>query len=218
MAISTYSDLQAALVDYIGDDAYTSARAQRDISLAEAELNRELKSVRASASLTGTIDAATIDVSSYSVISPVGLFLTTYDEDDEIVYRPQGAMLYEDDSGYPMGYTLISDNDTIRFDKPLDQAYTFRFEYIGRFALSDSATTNQLLTDHPDVYLTACLVHAAAFNQDAELAANYRALFKDMLATTKNYLAQAQRGILIADPAIIAITSGSAGYNINTDD
>ena len=125
MAITDYSSLAAALVDYMGDDAYTTTRAQLDISLAEARLNRELKSVKSSASLTGTDDVATIDVSAYSVISPIGLYLTTYDEDDEIVFVPQGTLMYSDDGSYPSRYTLIANNDTLRFDCPLDEAYTF---------------------------------------------------------------------------------------------
>ena len=217
MAITTYSELQTALIDYMGDDAYTGARAQTDIALAEGQLNRVLKSVRSSASLTGTLDAATIDVSSYNVISPVALYLTTYEEDDEIVFRAQGTMPFNDGSGYPSGYTLIADNDTIRFDCPLQQAYTFRFEYIGRFALSETVTTNQLLTDHPDVYFTAALFWGAVKNQDAELAANYKALLEGYLAEARNYLSQSRRGLLQPDRSLLAMSGGNSAYNIETD-
>jgi len=214
MAITTYSELQAALVDYMGDNAYTSSRAQTDIALAEARLNRELKSVRSSASLTGTLSSATIDVSAYSVISPVALYVTSYDEDDEIVFRPTGTMPFSDDDNYPLGYTLISNNDTIRFNCPLDEAYTFRFEYVGRFALSDAAPTNQLLTDHPDVYFAAALLWGAVKNQDGELAASYKALLDSFIFETRNYLAQAQRSTLVPDMALLAISS-SRGFDID---
>ena len=214
MAITTYSELQAALVDYMGDNAYTSSRAQTDIALAEARLNRELKSVRSSASLTGTLSSATIDVSAYSVISPVALYVTSYDEDDEIVFRPTGTMPFSDDDNYPLGYTLISNNDTIRFNCPLDEAYTFRFEYVGRFALSDAAPTNQLLTDHPDVYFAAALLWGAVKNQDGELAASYKALLESFIFETRNYLAQAQRSTLVPDMALLAISS-SRGFDID---
>ena len=217
MAISTYTELQAALVDYLGDDSYTTARAQRDISLAEAELNRELKAVRSSASLTGTQDVATIDITAYSVKEPIALYLSTYDVDEEIPYFAQGNIAYEDDSGRPAGYTLISSNATIRFDKPLDEAHTFRFEYVGKFALTDDAPTNDLLTNHPDVYLSACLAQAHAFNGDLEMAAAHRSVLREFMAQTRHQLAQSQRGLLFTDVAISAMTSGSAGYNIETD-
>jgi hypothetical protein len=216
MAITTYSELQTAITDYLGESALATADVKQMIQLAEARLNRKLKSVRSSASLTGTASSATIDVSSYNVIQPVALYLTTYDEDDEIVYKAPGTFPYVDTASYPTMYTLIADNDTIRFNVPLEDAYTFRFEYVGRFALSDSATTNELLTNHPDVYFAASLVWGGIRLQDAEFAAYQKALLDEFLLETGHYLSQKNRAVLTVDRAITAFT-GQGGYDIESD-
>ena len=46
---------------------------------------------------------------------------------------------------------------------------------LARFALSDAAPTNALLTDYPDAYLFATLAEAGPFLRDAELAGSYEA-------------------------------------------
>lgn len=215
MAIGTYSELQSAIKTYIGDSSLSDATVQTYIQLAEAQLNRRLKSVRADASLTGTADSANIDVSSYKVIRPQALWLTTYDVDERLLYKADGTFAYEDNSAHPTIWTLDSDNDTINFNCPLDQAHTFRLRYVGRFALSESATTNQLLTDHPDVYLAACLVWGGIRNQDTEFVAGQRTLLEGFISEASNYLAQVDRGQLTVDPALVGLGRGS--YNIESD-
>lgn len=216
MAITTYSELQTAITDYLGESALATADVKQMIQLAEARLNRKLKSVQSSASLSGSASSATIDVSSLGVIRPIALYCTSFEEDDEIVYKATGTFPYSDTAAYPSMYGLISDNDTIRFNCPLDEARTFRFEYVGRFALSDSVTTNELLTNHPDVYFSASLVWGGVRLQDAEFAAYHKALLDEFLAETGNYLAQKNRNVLTVDRAL-GVMAGRGGYSIESD-
>jgi hypothetical protein len=46
---------------------------------------------------------------------------------------------------------------------------------LAKFALSDAAPSNALLTDYPDAYLFATLCEAAPFLRDAELSGAYEA-------------------------------------------
>jgi hypothetical protein len=216
MAITTYAELQTAITDYLGESGLAAADAQQMIALAEARLNRKLKSVRSSASLTGSTSSATIDVSSLKVIQPIALYLTTFTDDEEVLYKAPGTFPYKDTNAYPIVYTLISDNDTIRFDCPLDQAHTFRFEYTGRFALSDSVTTNELLTNHPDVYFSASLVWGGVRLQDAEFAAYHKALLDEFLMETGHYLSQKNRAVLTVDRGLRAL-AGNRSYEIESD-
>jgi hypothetical protein len=67
------------------------------------------------------------------------------------------------------------DRDRLAFERPCDQAYGFTLRMLARFALSNTAPSNALLTDYPDVYLFATLCEAAPFLRDAELAGAYQA-------------------------------------------
>jgi hypothetical protein len=67
------------------------------------------------------------------------------------------------------------DGANLAFDRPCDQAYGVVLRMLAKFALSEAAPTNDLLTDHPDAYLFATLCEAGPFLRDTELAAAYEA-------------------------------------------
>jgi hypothetical protein len=214
MPFSTYSELQSAITDWM-DRADLSGNAADFITLAEARLNRELEAVETTTTLTGTISSRQIDISALSVIEPIGLFMresSSDDDEDEIVYKAPGTFPYEYDNDEPAFYTILGDN--IEFDCPLDQAYPFRFHYRGRFALSEAAPTNALLTDHPDVYLAASIMWGGAYIKDVNSIAGYKTLLDEFMFETKSHLAQKKRGVLSVDPALSAPKS----YPANLDD
>lgn len=213
--ITSYATLKAAVADYLGE-AMADGELSAIVAFAEAELNRRLKAVRAEVSLSGTANVATISVAAYNIIEPVALFLTTYDDDEEIPYYAPGTFEYSDSSGYPTAYTLLSDNDTLRFSAPLDTNHTFRFRYEGRFALSDSVTTNELLTNHPDVYFNACMMWGKIRHQDADGAALWRGLLDQTIVQAQRYLAQSDRALLRVDRGLSMI-GGYGVYDINSD-
>ena len=65
-------------------------------------------------------------------------------------------------SGQPSTYTILG--DTFRFAPTPSSAYTGYLNYYQRFsALSDSNTSNFILTNHPAIYLYGSLYHAANF-------------------------------------------------------
>ena len=65
-------------------------------------------------------------------------------------------------SGRPNVYTILGDN--FRFAPTPDTTYTATINYYKAIdALSDSATTNYILTNHPGIYLYGSLYHAANF-------------------------------------------------------
>jgi hypothetical protein len=92
----------------------------------------------------------------------------------------------------------------IDFDCPLDQAYSFRFRFRQRYALSDSATTNWLLTNHPDVYLNAVLLWGGVYTSDGERAVAQKVLLDEAIEEVRNVIAEQSRAVLTVDPGLQA--------------
>lgn len=217
MAISNYSDLQTAIYDFVSrdtDTAYTG-RVTDFITLAEARLNRLIESVETTTTLTGTVSNRQVDISALSVIEPMGLFLrdsSSDNEDEEIQYKAPGTFNYDYDNDEPAFYTILGDN--IEFNCPLDQAYPLRFHYRGRFALSDAAPTNDLLTNDPDIYLAASIVWGGVYTQNKNVVAGYKVMLDEFIREVRNSLSQKKRGTLSVDPALASPKS----YPANLDD
>jgi len=201
MALSTYSDLIAAISAWMERDD-VSGNAADFITLAEAGLNRELEAVETDTILTGTAGSRTIDVSSLSVVKPVALFLRGETEEIEIQQQADGTFPYYEISSAPTIWTI--DGDNIDFDTLLDQAYTFRFRYAGRFALSDANPTNWLLANHPDVYLSASIVWGARFVASDEVLARYGAPLESFVRGVNIENAKKKRGTLVVDRGLQA--------------
>jgi len=199
MAISTYSELQAAITDFM-DRADLSGNAEDFITLAEARLNRMIDSVEVATTLTTVSGSAEVDVSALQVIEAIALYETSGEEDDKITYKAPGTFEYKDAVGYPAFYTI--DNDNLVFDRPPTDGLTFRFRYRGRFALSDAAPTNDLLTNHPDVYLAASIMWGAVYIRDDRAGMIFKGILDEFMAETKSHLAQRKRSTLSVDPAL----------------
>lgn len=196
MAISTYDELKAAVTNWMarGDVA---GDAGDFVMLAEAHLNRELKPIEQDATLAGTASSRSIDISSLSCVSPIALFLAETGRDEvELTRKQDGTFPYIETSGRPSIWAI--DGSNIDFNRKLDAAYPFRFRYRQRFALSDSAPTNWLLTNHPDVYLAATLVWGGVFIQSSPQAGTFGQILSEGIPSVRNAIAQKNRAVLSA--------------------
>jgi hypothetical protein len=90
----------------------------------------------------------------------------------------------------------------VDFDCPLDAAYTFRFRIKQRYALSDSATTNWLLTYHPDIYLAASILWGGGFTRDLETASGFKSLLDEGIPEVRRVIAEMNRSELTVDAAL----------------
>lgn len=211
MAISTYSELKTAISDWM-DRTDLTGNAADFITLAEARLNRKIDAVETDAALTGTVDSRNVDVSALSIIEPMAVFIadTVGGDEREVTIKAPGTFAYNDTSGEP-GFVALNGTNLV-FNRPLDVAYSIRFRYRGRFALSDAAPTNDLLTNHPDVYLAACIMWGGIFIRDTSSVAGFKSLLDEFMVETSSHIAQGKRGTLSPDPALAAITSRAAIY------
>jgi hypothetical protein len=201
VALATYSDLQTEALDWM-ERSGQSGKAPTWIALAEARLNREIGAVETDGTITGTVDSRTIDISSLSMVQPIALWLAQSGLDERPVQlQANGTFAQLTTSGYPAMAAVVGDNLT--FDCPLDQAYPFRLIYRQRFALSDSATTNWLLTNHPDVYLAATLMWGAGYNQDWTNGPIWKAVLDEAIPSIKSTIAANKRGVLRVDAGLL---------------
>ena len=78
--------------------------------------------------------------------------------------------------GKPRAYTIIGGE--IKFAPEPDSAYTAEIVYMeGVPDLSDSNTTNEILTRHPDAYLYGALAAASVYLMDDQKTTVYEQLF-----------------------------------------
>jgi len=165
MALNTYSALKTSIANWLNRSDLTSEISEDFIVLTEKDFNSKLRIRKMIATNSSfTIDAETVAL-------PTG-FLQIRD-----MYIVDGGTKYalhyitpaqmdqikgSSTSGQPSTFTIIGDN--FRFAPTPASSYTATINYYKSFdALSDSNTTNYILTNHPAIYLYGSLYHAANF-------------------------------------------------------
>jgi len=203
MAITTYAELQAAAANWLvrGD---LTARIPEFITLAEVRLNRVLRARLAEVEqgLTASVGARTIPLPA-GFAEALALWRIRPDGRQALSFLEPSLMGASSLRGEPAAWTV--DGANLAFDRPCDEAYAFTLRMLRKFALSDAAPTNALLTDHPDVYLFATLCEAAPLLRDAELAQAYEARLARAIgeANAKEARSRAPRTLGSEVPALI---------------
>lgn len=210
MALATLNDLKTSIATWM---ARSDMGVQADdfITLAEARLNRELDPVELDATISAVPSSREIDVAAQSVETPLALFLNdpAIGNERPVQQQAPGTFPFITDNGAPWIWSL--DGTKIVFDRPAYQAYTFRFRFTQRFRLSNAAPTNWLLTNHPDVYLSAVLVWGNILKRSSDDMRTYASMLEEGLAGVRNEIAQTKRGTLRVDPALSSIGRCSFG-------
>lgn len=209
MSISTYSELKTAIADWMARSDVSGSAADF-ITLGEARLNRLLEVVATTVTLTGVVDSAQIDISALSIVEPQDLYVTVNGREYFVAPRALGTFTIEETSGQP-GLWAIEGN-YIKFDRACDQAYSFRFVYQGRFALSDAAPTNEFLTNNPDLYMAASIVWGAVYTKDMHGGAMWTGMLAEFTAEVRNNISQKKRSQLTVDPGLSGIGRRVTGW------
>ena len=165
MAIGTFAQLKTAAANWL-DRSDLTDRIPEFIALAEARFNRILRTRDMETVSTAISTAA--GTREYSL--PTGFvqmkeFHLTTDPLTPLAYITPEMMTRiwaGSGRGKPEVFTIIADN--VRLGPNPDAVYTTSMLYYKTFtALSDSATTNDMLTNNPDVYLYGVLLEAEPF-------------------------------------------------------
>jgi hypothetical protein len=215
MALSTYAELKASIASWMERSDMTTVIVDC-VTLAEARLNRELGPVETDGALTGTVDSRSLDISALSIVEPIELWVANSGSEDERELQSQSAstMAYADTSGPPQQWVMAT-TSALKLDRPCDQAYAFRFHYRQRFALSDSATTNWLLTNHADIYLAACLMWGAGYQESFANGSVWKSILDEQVPAVARTLAKQRKGTLRVDPGLAALGRRST-FNYTT--
>ena len=167
MAISNYSELKSAIADWLDRTDLTDSISDF-ITLAEARHKRDFKLRRMETRVTANTIA---DTEYYTLpdqyVAMRNIQLNT-DPKTSLEYLTPEQMdrIYAGSmKGKPRAYSIIGNDIQLR---PIpDSAYEIEILYFKHFtALSYSAPTNEMLTNHPDIYLYGSLVEAEPYLQN----------------------------------------------------
>ena len=167
MAITNYSELKSAIADWLDRTDLTDSIPDF-ITLAETRHRRDFKIRRMETRVTANTVA---DTEYYTLpdnfVAMRNIQLNT-DPKTALEYLTPEQMdrIYAgSNKGKPKAYSIIGNNIQLR---PLpDSAYEIEMLYYKYFTpLSDSNTTNDMLTYHPDAYLYGALVEAEPYLQN----------------------------------------------------
>src|SRR3990167_10152353 len=174
MAISTRSELESAIADYLARSDLTTSQLRNFIVQFEAVANRRLRVRQMEAE-------DTIDTTSGEDTLPTD-YLTwrslTWDGDTTADMEFLHPTAFRNrhpttNDGTPSVFTIEGENINIR---PVDDTTTYTLRYYQKLdALDADGATNWLLTDNPDCYLAGCLVEANAFLMNEKAALLWKA-------------------------------------------
>ena len=165
MALANYSDIVSAISSWthrgdlssVAPDFITLAEQRIYYGCEEEPFKCDPLRIRIMEEQdTGNASSGVITIPS-GYVETIRLLVTVSGKNSELRYLPpnQNAS-YETESGTASFYTRVNEGLKVG---PSTAAYVH--DYYKRFdALTSSATTNALLTAHPNVYLYACLIEA----------------------------------------------------------
>jgi hypothetical protein len=173
MALATYSDLKSAVTTWAFRDGDTDfiARVPDFIKLAEERFNNSLNVRQMETTVTLTPDSngdCTLP-SDYQGFRSVKTAYSGYNIDLELISQDMASKLFPNDSitDGPKYFTLVGSKIHVVPTYTGNVVLTY---WAAIPALSDSNTTNWLLTQAPSVYLYGTLLESAPFMMDDQRA------------------------------------------------
>ena len=178
MALTNYTELKSNIADFLNRDDLTSV-IPTFIALAEAQINRDIRHWKMEQRATGTLNneysllptdwLETIQVH----VTGDGTYPVELASRDAIADKRSAN---NDTSGRPRYYSH-ADSSLELYPTP-DADYVIELLYFQKVpALTDSATTNWLLSDAPDIYLYASLIHSSPYLQEDGRAGTWAQLY-----------------------------------------
>lgn len=164
MALSTYTELKAAVADYLHRSNLT-AQVVDFITLAESEINTDMRLRKQESDETLTLSSGATTVALPTRYSePIRLDIVISGQDNrELTYLPPAQLTVQATTGSscePDYWTINGAN--IQFPAPADQSYSLLFKMLGDFDIA-TTSTNALLTKYPGIYLYGALLQAAPY-------------------------------------------------------
>jgi len=164
MALTNYTTLKTSIANWLNRSDLTDEIADDFIKLTEADFNSKLRVRKMVAKTSFTIDTET-EALPTGFLQVRDIYILNGNTKVPLTYTTPSQMdstVGTSTTGLPNSYTILG--DTFRFSPKPDASYTAFINYYKSFdALSDTNTTNYILTTHPAIYLYGSLFHAANF-------------------------------------------------------
>ena len=164
MAISTYAELKTAVANWLNRDDLT-VNIPDFITLCEARLNRVLRTRAMEGLYTASTIAGQRDYNlpaSYLQMRALRLNTSPLTVLEYVSPEIMDRVWAGSSGGKPVAYTIKA-NELFLGPSP-GAVYTMEMDYYRKFdSLSTITTTNDMLTDNPDVYLYGALLEAEPF-------------------------------------------------------
>jgi hypothetical protein len=177
-----YSELKSSIADFLNRQDLTSV-IPTFIQLCEADLNRTVRHKSMLTRATATLDTH------FTALPADFLEAKNIQLNTEPVTSLQYVTMEHADllrqkyttTGVPKYYALVG--DTIEVVPLPAEDYTIELTYYKKIpSLSDSSTSNWLLSSHPDVYLYGSLMQAAPYLKDDERIAVWGPLYRQFIS------------------------------------
>lgn len=215
--ITTYATLQAAMGSWAFDR--TDLPAIPCIALAEAEMRAEtglkLRIEEVDSTLTGVVGNRKIALPA-AFMEALELYRETGENRDPLSRVSASEIDNLSSAGIPQYWCI--DGTNVAFERPCDAAYTFTLrnaQYLP--ALSDSNTTNWLLTNYPNLYLAACNVQVARWIQDDTQELRWTNAYNTALNKVATSEARAKGPAPLRTEVAHIGRMRTGGYNIYSD-
>lgn len=167
MAITTYAELQTAIADFLNRDDLTSA-IPNFIALAEADVAKKVRHWLQEKKVRAPFDEG-FEFLPDDWLATISLRNEDGTEIQQVGVTEMAHLKHVNTTGKPQYYRVEAGRIEV-FPTP-DVSYNVDLVYYGRIpSLSDAATTNWLLTNHPDILLYGSLLQSAPYlGEDARV-------------------------------------------------
>ena len=184
MAITTYSELKTSVADFLNRDDLTSAIANF-IALGEAQMNRDIRHYSMIKRSVAEIDTRYSSLPS-DFLEPIRLHIDdSYQTRLELTSLDDMLQLRNNTAnaiGKPQYYAIVGDSIEV-YPTP-DADYNTELMYYAKIdALSDSNTSNWVLSSHPDAYLYGSLMQSAPYLKDDNRLTVWASLYAGIISS-----------------------------------
>jgi hypothetical protein len=178
MALSNYDELQKEIVDWShrGD---LGTKLADFIQLAENAMysnDQEVLTTRSMETISTALTAGQYLALPDNFESARSVRLVTSDNGGYLKFQAPEQMRKQVAGGRPSFFTIVGNE--IQFDRTPDSEYTIEIQYFRKATpLSDTNLTNEILTNHPSIYLFGALTALFSYSQDTEQQVKYGQMF-----------------------------------------
>lgn len=178
MALTNYDELQKEIIDWShrGD---LGTKIPDFIMLAENAMysnDQEVLTTRSMETISTALTAGQYLSLPDNFESARSVRLVTSDNGGYLKFQAPEQMRKDVSTGQPTFFTIVGNE--IQFDRTPDSEYTIEIQYFRKaIPLSDDNLTNEILTNHPSIYLFGALVALNAYSLDTEQQSKYTQMF-----------------------------------------